>query len=426
MIARQLLVTLAALAAYGLGRVLPLPGVDYESDVAAEVLDRANPFEVGLENFVVGFLLVELFSLLIPAGRRLRRGGIAGRSRLNRAAFVTGLVLSAFQAAGVTVYLKNMVSPSGAPVVPEPGWPLSLATVLTLLAGACACYVLGSAMTAWGIANGFCLIFLFDALWPLTGWSSSFYREAPDLVGPDPSALASLAAGMVLLAPILMAEREPPAPALPQGILPVLWAVFFIQVPLTLGAMFSGVSTGGSPEGRVMAIAMAVLVPVLSWLAFGLFSRPARLESNLPVSDAEVAGLYGRLRSRLVPSTLALTFAAAWFYGGSARSESALLWSLDLPVLALLAATVLDGAEQARFTLRHGQGTAILALDNVHLAHRLLSDLRGRGIDAFVRARRFRSLFYFFMPLVKMDLVVPAAQAETAAGVVESYGIEVI
>lgn len=427
MLGRQLLATLVGLGLYGLGRVLPLPGVDYEADVPAEVLDRANPFETGLQGFIAGFILVELYSLLIPSGRRLRHGGAAGRARLNRVAFLIGLLLSAYPAVGIAVFLNDMVSPGGAPIVPDSGWVLTLATALTLLAGACACYVLGSLITAWGIANGFCLIFLFEALWPLSGWSSNFYREAPELVGPDPSALASLAAGMVLLVPLFMAERQGDlAAAFPQGILPVVWAVFLVELPLTLRGLIHGRTAVEAPDAPVVVLAMAALVPALSWMAFGLFSRPARLENNLPLSDADLADLSERLRSRLLPTTLALTFAAAWFYGGSANHQSALLWSLDLPVLAILAATALDAAEQARFTLRHGQGITLLTLDNVHLAHRLLSDLRERGLAAFVRARRFRSLFYFFSPLIKMDLVVPADQAETAARVVESYEIEVI
>ena len=66
--------------------------------------------------------------------------------------------LSVIQSSGISVGLEAMKSPSGVAIVPEPGWPFRLLTILTLTAGTAFIMWLGEQITEKGIGNGISLI----------------------------------------------------------------------------------------------------------------------------------------------------------------------------------------------------------------------------------------------------------------------------
>src|ERR1700710_2202485 len=81
----RVVVTLLLLAAYVFGRRLTLPGVDQDALLELRLgTDLSGILMLGLNPLITGFLLVELFSLMISPGRRLRLRGTAGRAALNR------------------------------------------------------------------------------------------------------------------------------------------------------------------------------------------------------------------------------------------------------------------------------------------------------------------------------------------------------
>jgi hypothetical protein len=93
---------------------------------------------------------------------------------------------------------------------------------------------------------------------------------------------------------------------------------------------------------------------------------------------------------------------------------------------AMVAATLLDLLEEARFTARHGKTEILLSFDNVYLARHLGWVLEDADIAALPRARRFRSLFFFFLPLVKIDLMVPSGQAAEARARIAGEDLRVV
>jgi hypothetical protein len=52
----------------------------------------------------------------------------------------------------------------------------------------------------------------------------------------------------------------------------------------------------------------------------------------------------------------------------------------------------------------------MVQLDNVHFSYRLEEELQEAEIDALARGHQFRSLFFFFGALYKIDMLVPAKQ----------------
>jgi preprotein translocase subunit SecY len=62
------------------------------------------------------------------------------------------------QSYGVSVFLENLPSPSGIPVVPDPGWGFRLLTMITITSGTIFIMWLGEQITEHGIGNGISLI----------------------------------------------------------------------------------------------------------------------------------------------------------------------------------------------------------------------------------------------------------------------------
>src|SRR5436305_8015650 len=106
--------TLFLLALYVFGQRLPLPGIDVEAMLSLQIgRNLWSVLSLGLTPLITGFILVELFSLLIPPGRRLRRLGADRRARLHRAAQLASLLVAGGQAAGACSRLDATPRPCG-------------------------------------------------------------------------------------------------------------------------------------------------------------------------------------------------------------------------------------------------------------------------------------------------------------------------
>src|SRR5262249_46231747 len=143
----RIFVTLLLVALYVLGGRVPLPLVAIPA--GTEVPRWARLPALGIEPLVLGFGFAALLGLLLPAARR----------RFARLALPASLAAAGVQAVSLVVRLEG--ESSGArPHLLAPGGASWLAVVGTLAAATAAIYLLGNALTAWGVGNGFCLFFL--------------------------------------------------------------------------------------------------------------------------------------------------------------------------------------------------------------------------------------------------------------------------
>lgn len=220
----RLLLTIFLLGLYLLGQRVPLPLIDGEAFAEflrhSGAVDKVSVLALGINPLITGFLLVELFSLITSPGRRLRKGGIAGRAKLNRAALITSLLLSAVQASGISMFLESLTTPGGAPLVMYPGWGFKLLTMATLTAVTAAVFVLGNVLSSYGIGNGFALLMLAEIVWSFWGVGAALGSEG---LGGSFYAGIGLLLAAVLAGVLVRWFRSADAaqiPAFPQGILP--------------------------------------------------------------------------------------------------------------------------------------------------------------------------------------------------------------
>ncbi len=97
------------------------------------------------------------------------------------------------------------------------------------------------------------------------------------------------------------------------------------------------------------------------------------------------------------------------------------------PTLVMVVASGFDLVAEWRFRLRHGDGVAcLIEMDNVYCGCYLHGLLAKQGFDSLIRAFHFRSLFFDLGPIVKMELLVPAAELKLVREIIRPERIEVV
>lgn len=172
---RRILFTLALLAVYRVGAHIPTPGIDGQALAAffstaqgtilsffdmfsGGALRRLTIFALGIMPYISASIILELLTVVVPYLEKLKKEGEQGRKKITQYTRYGTVVLSTIQSLGISIGLENMQSPTGALVVPYPGWSFRLMTVITLTAGTAFIMWLGEQITERGIGNGISLI----------------------------------------------------------------------------------------------------------------------------------------------------------------------------------------------------------------------------------------------------------------------------
>ncbi|MFC1491792.1 preprotein translocase subunit SecY [Nitrospinota bacterium] len=173
----RILFTLALLAVFRIGRHIPTPGIDsvalaaFFSELRGSstlmqffdlftggALSQVTIFALGIMPYISSSIILQLLTVVIPHLERLKKEGEAGQKKINQYTRYGTVLLSTVQGFGIAIGIEQMQAPTGALVVPEPGWAFRLMAVLTLVAGTSFIMWLGEQITERGIGNGISLI----------------------------------------------------------------------------------------------------------------------------------------------------------------------------------------------------------------------------------------------------------------------------
>lgn len=447
----RIAVTSVCLLLYLVGLRVPLPLVDSNAlSEVSQLVDFAVPtasfLHLGLAPFLTGFVLVELFSLMTPPGRRLRADGVSGRSKLNRAGLGVSALIALLQAAGIAHFLAATTTPGGASISSAPVWLLAI----TLAAGTFIAAGLAEAISRYGLGNGYAILFVAPLVPALL---STLHRLSVDPPSGEPGANIMSIVWMLLFATLIVTfvGRRPEArvitaegaslayrmPPLPQGIVPLAWSYSVGNQMLSWGIdrmLQSELGFESPPRFFVVLLRshlaylafLAATIVLFSLVAAWMFTARKRLESNLEGVATVPAEPYDRLWLQgLVLGTVVLAGGGAGL--AALRDVVPAVDTSVLPLLTLLplAAVALDLVDEARLSAK-GPLERVLTLDNVHLAELLRARLAEQEIEAVVTCFRYRRLSYFFGPLFKMGLLVPAADRERAERLVEETPFRIV
>ncbi|MEW5842150.1 MAG: preprotein translocase subunit SecY [Bacteroidota bacterium] len=174
---QRILYTLALLVIVRIGSHITLPGIDtallheaaknstsdnlfglYDLFVGG-AFSNAAVLALGIMPYISASIILQIAGAVIPYFQKLQREGEEGRKKLTQLTRYGTVVISAFQAWGVTIHLMSIQS-NNAPIVPEAvrGIMWTISAVAILVAGTMFIMWMGEQITEKGIGNGISLI----------------------------------------------------------------------------------------------------------------------------------------------------------------------------------------------------------------------------------------------------------------------------
>ncbi|MFO8033209.1 MAG: preprotein translocase subunit SecY [Desulfohalobiaceae bacterium] len=189
----KILFTLGLLIVYRLGIHVPVPGINAQaiSDFFSGAQDtlfglfdmfsggglsRFSVCALGIMPYISASIILQLLTAVSPELKRLKKEeGEAGRKKITQYTRYGTVLITLVQGTGIAIGLQTMTSPSGVPVVSNPGPLFVFTTVITLTTGTIFIMWLGEQITARGIANGISLIIFAGIVVSIPGAISQTY-----------------------------------------------------------------------------------------------------------------------------------------------------------------------------------------------------------------------------------------------------------
>ena len=217
-------------------------------------------------------------------------------------------------------------------------------------------------------------------------------------------------------------------PAFPTGAVPLTLGTDIIALVAFMTSMWAAdipVSSLLEPE-RATDWSTALMVSVMCMLTFHFFSSRKRLICNLPPGAVDESS-GSPLRRQTLETIVAFAGIGILFWFGAWHWNFRFSEILGLVSIVLVIAFGFDLIEEFRFRMKYDdQVESIMEFDNVYGASFLSAALTNAGIDSSIRAFHYRSLFFFFQPIVKMELLVPTESALMARNLVQSIDLKVV
>ncbi len=167
---RRLWFLLGALIVYRVGTFIPVPGIDPTElarlfqQTRGGILDMFNMFSggalsrfsifaLGIMPYISASIIMQLMTVVSPQLEALKKEGEAGRRKITQYTRYGTVLLSLFQALGISIALESQPG-----LVIDPGLAFRFTTVLTLTTGTMFLMWLGEQITERGIGNGISMI----------------------------------------------------------------------------------------------------------------------------------------------------------------------------------------------------------------------------------------------------------------------------
>jgi preprotein translocase subunit SecY len=174
---QRILYTVSLLVIVRVGSHITLPGIDsylLSSAMANTSADNlfglydlfvggafsnAAIFALGIMPYISASIILQIAGAVIPYIQKLQREGEEGRKKINQWTRYGTVIISAFQAWGVTIQLLNLQY-NNAAIVPDAvrGFAWQASTIILLVAGTMFIMWMGEQITEKGIGNGISLI----------------------------------------------------------------------------------------------------------------------------------------------------------------------------------------------------------------------------------------------------------------------------
>ena len=185
----RIITTLVLVIVYRAGSYVVLPGVDPDAIAAHQnqgkegilglinmfaggAFARASIFSLGIMPYISASIVVQLLGIAVPYFQKLQKEGESGRQKLNQVTRILTIVITAFQAIGFLINLKNtnpeaIIPLSGSGVMSM--FMFMFTNVVILTTGTMFVMWLGEKITDKGIGNGISILIMIGIIARLPG-----------------------------------------------------------------------------------------------------------------------------------------------------------------------------------------------------------------------------------------------------------------
>ena len=172
---KRIIFTLFILAVYRVGWQVPNPGISgaalqefweqqrgtilgFVDLFSGRNMSKMTIFALGIMPYISASIILQLLQVVWPYLERLSKEGELGRKKITQFTRYGTIIICSIQASAIALWLQAQSSPSGVPIVPNPGAGFIFLTVLTLTTGTVFVMWLGEQISERGIGNGISLI----------------------------------------------------------------------------------------------------------------------------------------------------------------------------------------------------------------------------------------------------------------------------
>ncbi len=221
---KKMLFTLAIMALFRLGSVIPTPGVSYQNvqsciDQSANnslyglinmfsggALLQLSVFALGIMPYITASIIVQLLVVVIPRFESLKKEGQSGTAKLTQYTRYLAVGLAILQSTSLIAVARTpgrLFQGCQLPIIPDNGWFRITTMVLVMTAGTAVIMWLGELVTDRGLGNGMSIL-IFTSI--AAGFPSQFW--AIQQRNGWFAFLAVLVVGLFIVAAVVFVEQS--------------------------------------------------------------------------------------------------------------------------------------------------------------------------------------------------------------------------
>jgi preprotein translocase subunit SecY len=276
---KKIFFTLAIMALFRFGSIMPTPGVSYTNIqnclkqanngglfglinlLSGGALLQLSVFALGIMPYITSSIIIQLLTVVIPRFEALSKEGQSGTTKLTQYTRYLTIGLAILQSTGLIAVARTpgrLFSGCSLPIVPDTSWFRIVTMILIMTAGTSVIMWLGELITDRGIGNGMSILIFTSiaARFPTQLWSIKIQKGLFAFLFVTAAGIAVVAAVVFVeqaqrRIPVQYARRQVgrqvyggtstyiPIKVNQSGVIPVIFASSLLYIP-SLIVNFSG------------------------------------------------------------------------------------------------------------------------------------------------------------------------------------------